>query len=197
VATAANIKRYTPEEYLALERKAEWKSEYRNGFITAMPGASRKHNLIALNFSAVVWNQLEDRPCEVYVGDMRVRTSPTGLYTYPDVVAVCGEPMFLDDELDTLLNPTLIAEILSPSTEEYDRGEKFDDYRTLKSLKEYVLVSQDRILVERRQKLGRKWVSTEYRSIEDTLILDSIGCAVPLRRIYAKVKLATATPAEE
>jgi Uma2 family endonuclease len=197
MATASNIKRYTPEEYLALERKAEFKSEYCNGFITAMSGASRKHNLVAGNIYAVVWNQLRDRPCEVYVGDMRVRTSPTGLYAYPDVVAVCGEPKFLDDELDTLLNPTLIVEVMSPSTEGYDREGKFEHYRTLRSLKEYVLVAQDQVLVERRTRQGRKWASTEYRNIEETLVLESIGCAIPLREIYAKVELAGATPAGE
>ena len=197
MATAANIKRYTPEEYLALERKAEWKSEYRNGFITAMSGASRKHNLIALSISAVVWNQLRDRFCEVYAGDMRVRTGPTGLYTYPDVVAVCGEPKFLDDEFDTLLNPTLIVEVLSASTEDYDRDGKFEQYRTLKSLKDYVLVAQDQVLVERRTRQGRKWASTEYRRLDETLILDSIGCTVPLRDIYSKVKLADAAPSGE
>jgi Uma2 family endonuclease len=197
MATASNIKRYTPEEYLALERKAEFKSEYCNGFITAMSGSSRKHNLVAGNIYAVVWNQLRDRPCEVYVGDMRVRTSPTGLYAYPDVVAVCGEPAFLDDELDTLLNPTLIVEILSPSTEDYDREGKFEHYRALKSLKEYVLVAQDRVLVELRARRGRKWASTVYRNIEETLVLESIGCAIPLRDIYAKVKLAGATPASD
>jgi Uma2 family endonuclease len=197
MATAAISKRYTPEEYLALERKAEVKSEYFNGFITAMSGASRKHNLVAGNLYAEIHHQLRNRPCEAYMGDMRVRTSPTGLYTYPDVVVVCGEPVFLDDELDTLLNPTLVVEVLSRSTEEYDRGGKFEQYRTLKSLKEYVLVAQDQVLVERRTKQGRKWTTTEYRSIEQTLVLESIGCAIPLREVYAKVKLAGATPAGE
>ena len=138
MATAAITKRYTPEEYLAMERKADVKSEYFNGFITAMSGASRKHNLVTANISAVIHGQLRDRPCEVYIGDMRVRVTPTGLFTYPDVVAVCGEPKFLDDEFDTLLNPTLIIEVLSPSTAEYDRQDKFEHYRSLDSLREYV-----------------------------------------------------------
>lgn len=191
MATAATIKRYTPEEYLAMERKAEYKSEYWNGFITAMSGATRKHNLVALNISAEIHGQLRARSCEVYMGDMRVRVSPTGLCTYPDVVVVCGEPEFLDDELDTLLNPSLIVEVLSPSTEDYDREGKFEHYRTLDSLKEYVLVSQDQVLVERRVRQGENWVSTEYRDTEATPVLEAIGCAVPLREVYAKVNLAS------
>jgi Uma2 family endonuclease len=188
MATAAITKRYTPEEYLALERKAKYKSEYSNGFITAMSGASREHNLIAGNIHAVVWIQLADRPCEVYQGDMRVRTSPTGLYTYPDVVAFCGEPQFLDEEVDTLLNPTLIVEVLSPSTREYDRGDKFEQYQTIESLREYVLVSQDEVLVEHFVRQGQEWVRSEIRDMTETLVLESIGCAVPLRQIYQKVK---------
>jgi Uma2 family endonuclease len=196
MATATVIKRHTPGEYLALERAAEFKSEYFNGFITAMSGASRKHNLVAGNIHSEIHNQLRNSPCEVYMGDMRVRTSPTGLYAYPDVVAVRGEPKFLDDELDTLLNPIFIVEVLSPSTEYYDKEGKFQHYGTLKSLKEYVLVAQDRILVERRARQGRNWAITEYLNIEETLVLESIGCAIPLREIYAKVKLAVSKRAD-
>jgi Uma2 family endonuclease len=189
MATAAITKRYTPEEYLALERQAKFKSEYCNGYITAMSGASREHNLITGNIHAVVWNQLTDRPCEVYLGDMRVRTSPVGLYTYPDVVALCGEPQFLDDEVDTLLNPTLIVEVLSSSTEDYDRGDKFAQYKSIDSLREYVLVAQDEVLVEQFVRQGQEWMRCEIRDMAETLVLVSIGCAVPLRQIYQKVKL--------
>ncbi len=196
MATATIIKRYTPEEYLALERTTTIKSEYRNGFITAMSGASRKHNLVAGNMYAEIHGQLRRRSCEAYMGDMRVRVTPTGLYTYPDVVVVCDEPEFLDDELDTLLNPTLIVEVLSPSTEGYDRGGKFEHYRTLDSLKEYVLVAQDQVLVERRVRQGQEWASTEYGNIEETLVLESIGCAIPLREIYAKVKFVDLNDAD-
>ena len=122
MASAAVKTRYTPEQYLTLERKADFKSEYCNGFITAMAGASREHNLIAVNVSAELRSQLKSRPCEVYMSDMRVLVSQTGLYTYTDSVVVCGEPRFQDDEADTLLNPTMIVEVLSPSTESYDRG---------------------------------------------------------------------------
>jgi Uma2 family endonuclease len=188
MATAAITKRYTPEEYLALERKADYKSEYCNGFIIGMSGASRDHNRVAGNFYRKISDQLEDGPCEAFSNDMRVRVTPTGLYTYPNVVVVCGEAQFLDDEVDTLLNPTLIAEVLSPSTEDYDRGGKFSHYRTLPSLKEYVLIAQDEAMVERRVKKGKRWVSTTYRGLQATLVLESIGCTVPFRQIYKRVK---------
>jgi Uma2 family endonuclease len=192
MATAAVLQRYTPTEYLALERAAEFKCEYCNGFITAMAGARRKQNLITVNISAEIRDQLRNRRCEVYSSDMRVRTSEDGLYTYPDVVVVCDEPIFLDDELDTLLNPRLIAEVLSPSTEGFDRGDKFDRFKENEALREYVLVSQDEVLVERFPKQGEGWARTEYRDIGATLVLESIGCAIPLREIYAKVNLAGA-----
>ncbi len=131
MASAILIPKFTAAQYLALERKADFKSEYYNGYIVAMAGASREHSLIVSNVSRQIGNQLEDRPCEVHITDMRVRVSPTGLYTYPDVLAVCGEAEFEDDELDTLLNPTMIVEVLSPTTESYDRGDKFMQYREL------------------------------------------------------------------
>src|SRR4029078_13634738 len=110
-------------------------------------------------------------------------------YTYPDVVAVCGEPRFQDGELDTLLNPTLIVEVLSPSTEAYDRGRKFAHYRRLASLREYVLVAQDRILVERVTRRGDEWLLTDFRSVEDVLAIESVGVRIPLGEIYARVDL--------
>ena len=133
--------RFTPEEYLALERQAEYRSEFFHGEIFAMAGASREHNLIAGNVSRELGNQLKGRPCETYQSDMRVKVSDTGLYTYPDVVVACGELAFEDDEVDTLLNPTLLIEVLSESTESYDRGKKFGYYRTIQSLAEYLLVA--------------------------------------------------------
>lgn len=184
MASAAAKTRYTPEQYLALERKAEFKSEYFDGFIEAMSGTTRLHNLVAGNLLREIGNQLKGRPCEVYTADMRVRVSPTGLYTYPDVVAVCGEPRFLDGEFDTLLNPTLIVEVLSPSTEAYDRGGKFAHYRRLESLREYALIAQDRACVERFARRDEGWVLTEWSGPEAVLQLDSIGCAVALREIY-------------
>jgi len=184
--------RYTPQQYLALERKAAYKSEYHEGYIYAMSWASREHNLIAGNFYATLHAQLRDRPCEAYMGDMRVRVSATGLYTYPDVVVVCGQPQFEDSELDSLLNPTLIVEVLSDSTEAYDRGVKFKHYRRLESLREYVLVSQDKVLVERFARQGDEWLLAEFSRLEDVLRLASIGCEAPLREIYAKIEFTDA-----
>jgi Uma2 family endonuclease len=194
MASAAPTTRYTAEQYLSLERKAEFKSEYYNGFITAMSGASREHNLIAVNVAGELRSQLRNRPCEVYGSDMRILVSQTGLYTYPDAVVVCGEPRFQDDEVDTLLNPTLIVEVLSPSTESYDRGAKFAHYRRLASLQEYVLVAQDEVRVERYTRKGDEWLLTEFTRPDDSLRLASIDCEFPLSEIYAKVAL-TGKPA--
>jgi Uma2 family endonuclease len=190
MATAAMIKQYTPEEYLALERKANFKSEYKNGFITAMAGTSPDHNTIALNLASEIRARFRGKPCEVYMSGVRLRVCPTGLYTYHDVMAVRGGAQFMEGDLETLLNPTMIAEVLSKSTEAYDRGDKFVDYRTMPSLPEYVLVAQDRVLVERFTKQGDEWLHSEFRNLDDMLVLESIGCAVPLREIYAGVELS-------
>ena len=189
MASATIIPRITPEQYLALERKAEFKSEYCNGFIVAMAGTTKRHNLIAGNIYRRIGNQIEDRPCEVYISEVRLRVGPTGLYTYPDVMAVCGEAKFEDDELDTLLNPTMIVEVLSPTTESYDRGAKFKQYRELASLREYVLIAQDKVLVERYTRQGEEWILADFRSLDESLQLASIDCEIPLREIYAKVKV--------
>jgi Uma2 family endonuclease len=155
IASAATPTRCTPAEYLAQERKADFKGEYRSGLIVAMAGANRAHNLIAGNFAVEIGSRLKNRSCEVYSINMRVLVSKTGLESYPDVVAVWEEPRFEDHELDTLLNPALIVEVLSSSTESYDRGRKFGHYRRLESSREYVIVSEDQILVERYTRRGR------------------------------------------
>jgi Uma2 family endonuclease len=182
--------RYTPKEYLTLERKAEHKSEYFDGQIYAMTGASREHNLIAGNVFGEIRTRLRGRPCEVYMSEMRVKVRETGLYTYPDVVAVCGEPRFEDAEVDTLLNPTLLIEVLSPSTEAYDRGRKSAHYRRLASLAEYVLMAQDRMHVEHYARHGERWVLTEVSDSDGVLTLPSLGCEVPLAEIYERVDFA-------
>ncbi|MBI3951849.1 MAG: Uma2 family endonuclease [Acidobacteria bacterium] len=183
--------RLTPEEYLAIERKAEYKSEYYAGEMFAMAGASEAHNLIVLNVSAELRAQLRKRPCKVYLSDMRVKVNPTGLYTYPDVTVVCGEVRFEDDHRDTLLNPTAIVEVLSPSTEGYDRGRKFEHYRKLDSLKEYVLIAQEKYHVERfvRQP-GNQWLLSETDNVQDTIHLPSISCDLALADVYDKVDIA-------
>jgi Uma2 family endonuclease len=181
----------TPEEYLAAERQNEYKSEYLDGEMVAMTGASRRHNLVAVNITGELHRQLRGRPCETYANDMRVRLPSTRVYTYPDVVVVCGEPQFEDDYLDTLLNPTLIVEVLSESTERYDRGRKFGFYRTIESLAEYVLVAQDEYRVEQYAKqTGGRWLLSDHRSPEDVVELTSVGCALGLRDVYEKVTFA-------
>jgi Uma2 family endonuclease len=180
----------TPEEYLALERRNEYKSEYLDGEMVAMTGASRRHNLLTTNITGQLYPQLRGRPCESYSGDMRVRIPTTRAYMYPDVVVVCGEPQLEDDYLDTLLNPTVLVEVLSESTERYDRGRKFGFYRTIESLAEYVLVAQDECRVEQysKQPDGR-WLLTDHRSPEDVVELASIQCTLKLSEIYEKVAL--------
>src|SRR5262249_54874860 len=134
---------YTPEEYLALEEDADFKSEYFGGEIFAMAGASEEHNTITANVVAEVRQQFRGTPCRVYTSDMRVKGEATGLYTYPDVVAACGERRFERRGTDSLLNPTVIFEVLSPTTESYDRGRKFENYRQIESLREYILIAQE------------------------------------------------------
>jgi len=182
--------RFAPEEYLALERKAECKSEYFNGEIFAMSGATPQHVLIVTNVVSELRGQLKSRPCTVYSTDLRLKVSATGLYTYPDVIVVCGEPQFDDDQKDTLLNPTLIVEVLSDSTKDYDRGGKFEQYRMLKSFIEYVLIAQAKHHVEHfvRQP-DNHWLFSETNRVEDTLELSSIGCNLALTEVYDKVEV--------
>jgi len=183
----------TPEQYLAIERAAEYKSEYYGGEMFAMSGARESHNLITVNLITELRRQLRQRACRLYTSDMRVRVSASGLYTYPDAVALCGEPQFLDDTRDTLLNPNLIAQVLSPSTEAYDRGRKFEHYRTIESLREYLLISTERVSAELfvRQADGR-WLLSAATNMEDVLDLQSVGCRVALVDLYEDVDLSAA-----
>jgi len=178
----------TPEQYLEIERKAEFKSEYFQGEMFLTGGAREPHNLIVFNLATEVGRQLRKRPCRAYVNNMRVRVTPIGLYTYPDMTVVCGEPQFLDETRDTLLNPTLIIEVLSPSTEAYDRGRKFEYYSTVESVSEYLLVSSERVRAElySRQPEGR-WLLTAVSRLEDSLDLESVGVHLSLADLYEKV----------
>jgi Uma2 family endonuclease len=180
-------KQWTAEEYLAFERASEEKHEFIGGHVYLMTGASRKHNLIVFNLAMTLGNQLRNRPCEAYVNDMRVRVKGQD-YTYPDVAVVCDSPAFEDADLDTLLNPTLLMEVLSPSTEQYDRGKKFESYRALGSLRDYVLISQDRPHIEHyvRQNEGT-WLFSEVNGLDASLELASVGCTLTLADIYEKV----------
>jgi len=178
-------------QYLEIERQAEYKSEYLNGEMFAMSGARAAHNLLVANLIIELGQQLRPRRCPVFPSDLRVRVKPGGLYTYPDVIALCGEPRFLDEQQDTLLNPQLIVEVLSPSTEAYDRGRKFELYQALESLREYVLVASDRIHVDLyvRQTDGR-WMLTSADRTEDSLTLESVNAQLKLNGLYQNIDLA-------
>ena len=183
------IKTYvSPQEYLKLERQAEYKSEYLNGEIFAMTGASRKHNLITTNISSSLHDQLKNRTCEVYAVDMRVKVRANGLYTYPDVAVVCDEPQFEDDFIDTLLNPTVLIEVLSESTERYDRIAKSSYYRTIDSLAEHVLVAQHQVRLEQYTKQPNgQWSMLDHTELEQSAHLTSIDCRLKLSEVYEKI----------
>ncbi|MCY2964786.1 MAG: Uma2 family endonuclease [Planctomycetota bacterium] len=179
----------TPEQYLAIERKAATRSEYFRGEMFAMSGARWRHNLIKDNFAREVGIQLKGGTCRVVTSDQRVKIPATGLYTYPDIVVVCGEPQFEDRTLDTLLNPTIIVEVLSESTENYDRVTKFKHYRQLASVQEYVLVSQDQALMERyTRQPDNNWLIRFFSDLMATFEFSSIPVSVPLSEIYSGVR---------
>jgi Uma2 family endonuclease len=183
----------TPEEYLASERCADHKSEYFGGEVFAMAGASEAHNTLCVNISSEFRIQFRGRPCRTYANDMRVKVSTNGLYTYPDVIAVCGERIFDDTEQDTLLNPTVIVEVLSPTTELYDRSKKFALYSGLDSLTDYLLVAQDRPHVELYTRHGEsQWLLTVAESLEADIPIQSIGCTLALSAIYENVDFGLA-----
>src|SRR5947209_6275225 len=178
----------TPEEYLEQERRAEFKSEYFQGETSAMAGGSERHGLIQGNVFAALHQQFRGRPRRVYASDLRLKTPPPPLFTYPDVMVICGQPQFGDDRTDTVVNPVLIVEVLSPSTRDYDRGLKFEVYRKLPSLREYVTVAQDKPHIEHwcRSENGR-WQLLEVEDLEGVIKFDSVGCVLPLTEIYDKV----------
>jgi Uma2 family endonuclease len=176
------------EEYLAFERSSEIKHEFLSGHVYAMAGATREHNLITGNIAGELRLQLRGKPCETYSNDMRVRISRTALYTYPDVVVVCGTPLFLDDHRDTLINPLLIIEVLSPSTEGYDRGEKFKYYRSIESFSEYMLIAQDKIAADHFVKQDNIWT---IREVEQEIRLITIPCLLNFSDIYDRVEFIT------
>jgi Uma2 family endonuclease len=184
---ASNPKTYiTPEEYLELERKAEFKSEYLNGEIFAMSGASPRHVLITANIVTTFHIPLRAKRCGVFSSDLRVKIPATGLYTYPDVVVLCDKPQYDDKQKYTVTNPTVIVEVLSKSTKDYDRGEKFENYRSIESFTDYVLVAQDKFHVEHFAKQADgSWLLKETNNLEDSIKIDSIDCGLKLMDIYA------------
>jgi Uma2 family endonuclease len=179
----------TPVDYLALDRQSDQKYEYVGGRIVAVAGASRKHNLITFNLAGLLGQQLKGRVCEGYSGDMRVHVPITGDYTYPDIVVVCGQPELLPDtDLDTLINPTAIIEVTSPATADYDRGSKFESYRQIASLREYVIIAQETChAVCYVRQTAHTWLLSETRDLADTLYLPSIACRLPLAELYDRV----------
>lgn len=191
MASAAAHTFLTPEEYLAFERKATTKHEYLNGQIVAMSGASFAHNFITVNIATSLNVQLMEGECRVATSDMRVKVTQIDSYFYPDVVVVCGEPISEDNVFDTLLNPTLIVEVLSPSTKGYDRGEKFEHYQQIASLKDYILISQNEIRVEHYRRQESEWLQSEFRGPEGVLSLISIDCELRLSDIYRRVEITS------
>jgi len=184
------LRRYTPEEYLALESAADYKSEYLNGHIYAMAGATPVHTRMLSSTVRALGNALDPGPCSVYPSELRVRVEETGLYTYPDIAVVCQDEQFSKiGGLDTLLNPILLIEILSDSTERYDRGAKFQHYQKIPSLQEYVLISQNKPLIESylRQHTDDQWMLTIANGLETTILLKSVGVALSLADVYRRV----------
>jgi Uma2 family endonuclease len=178
-------KNYTVEEYLLLEREAETKSEYFRGEIFAMAGASFRHNAIVANLIQTIGFKLKGKPCRVYPSDLRVKVNRNGLYTYPDVIVVCGKPELEDDKNDTLLNPKVIFEVLSETTEKYDRGKKFQLYRELDSLEEYILVSQEFQRVEKYSRdVSGFWKLQDCTPSYPLLAINPIECELSLSEIY-------------
>jgi Uma2 family endonuclease len=182
--------RISPEEYLVRERAAEYKSEYVDGEIRAVTGASPNHGRIVLNVGAALHAQLRGGRCEAFTNDLRVKVPGTDDYLYPDVVVVCGKVEMEDEHDDSLLNPTVVVEVLSPSTETYDRTKKWEKYRRISSLREYLLLAQDRPRVERYTRQGGGlWLFGETAGTDEVLRLDSIGCTLALKDVYERVRL--------
>lgn len=178
----------TSKDYLEFERNSEIKHEFFDGEIFAMSGAKRNHNKVTTNLSGLVWQHLKGKNCESYSNDMRVFVPKSGLYTYPDLVVVCGKPQFQDNVFDTLLNPVLLIEVLSDSTESYDRGKKFQHYRSIESLQEYVLVSQNEARIEKYVRHGDGfWLLSEAVGTDSEIEFTSIECRIALSEVYDKI----------
>jgi Uma2 family endonuclease len=188
MSTAPDHRRMSRDEYLAFERASETKHEFLENEVFAMAGASRRHALIITNLTRRLAEQLDDSKCEVYPNDMRVRVSPTGLYTYPDIVIACDDPKFEDKQVDTLLTPTVLIEVLSDSTKDYDRGDKWKHYRQIESLQHYLLVAQDAMEIEQysRQDDGN-WLYSDHRP-DHEVDIQCIGCRLKWDEVYARVE---------
>jgi Uma2 family endonuclease len=180
---------FTPEEYLALERLSEIRHEYLDGTVYAMAGETPEHSIICFNLGGIMHTQLGDKPCQGFSPNMKVRTDQSGLFAYPDLTIVCGEPLYHDEHRDVLINPTVIFEVLSRSTSAYDRGEKSMRYRThIASLRDFILIAQDKPYIEHysRQDDGA-WTRSEISGLDNALILESVDCRLSLAEIYAGI----------
>jgi len=187
---------YTPEEYLAYEEAAVERHEYFDGRIYAMTGSSANHARIVGNVFAALHAQLRGRRCEVFDTHIKIRVEASGLYTYPDVSALCGEPHFDSERQGVLVNASVLVEVLSPSTESYDRGRKFGHYKQIPSLREYVLIAQDYAHVERFTRDGESesWAQTAVDGLDRSIEVPSIGCVLWLRDVYERVDLPQRPP---
>ena len=180
---------YTPDEYLQLEEVADYKSEYIDGELIPMAGGSTNHNRIAGNFYAALNFALRRQDFEVFIGDVRLWIPKKRIYTYPDVMVVAGEPEYFNNRKDTILNPQVIIEVLSKSTEGYDRQDKFEDYRSIDNIQEYLLIDQTRINVKQFSKTGKKrWTFSEYDQEDEALSLNAVEFQISLLDLYNKVK---------
>ena len=176
----------TDEEYLAFERTSEEKHEFLAGELFAMSGAKKAHNLVTANLIRLLGNLLLERPCLVFPADMKTHIPSTGLYAYPDVTVVCGEPVFQDESEDVLLNPKLIVEVLSDSAESYDRGEKFEAYQTIESLQDYVLVSPKKARIDCFTRRADGWLLRSFGAGE-RMVIESLECELAVDDVYVKV----------
>ena len=186
--SSLTIPSLTPERYLEIERKADHRSEYLNGGMFAMAGASPNHSRIVMNASVQLWPQLRGGSCEVFATDLRLFIKAVSVYTYPDIMVTCGPLEYIDEERDIATNPRFVAEVLSDSTKNYDRGERFRFYRTIPSFSEYLLIAQDSIRAEHHQRRSDgSWIFREFIAPDDQIELDSIQCRLGLGALYERV----------
>ena len=184
------ITKVTAEEYLALDRAAEFRSELLDGEIVAMSGGSMRHSRLKINLAMEAGAALRGGPCCAFDSDLRVRVS-SRTYVYPDLAVVCGKPKSADDREDILLNPTVIFEVLSPSTEYYDRGVKSRRYREIESLTDYILIDQNQARIEQFTRGNAPaWTLRDYRDASEILLIESLGVSVPIARIYEGIELS-------
>lgn len=196
MGVALQKKWLSPADYLAFERDAQTKHEYLAGEIYAMAGASPQHNQIGFNAAGELRQPIKGRNCRGYTADQKVRSDPQDMFSYPDITIVCGEPAFHDDHKDVVLNPTVIIEVLSPTTEAYDRTEKFARYRTISSLRDYLLIAQDRPCIEHfvRQKGKREWLYNVETELSSSIFIASIKCELKLADVYELVEFPAKRP---